>query len=40
MKVYVHKVHTWVARRAVTRVRLILESVGLPPLTLNIVALK
>ena len=39
-KVYVHKVHTWVARRAGIGTRLIFEFVGLLPLALNIVALK
>ena len=39
-KVYVHKVHIWVARGAGTRFKLIFEFVGLSPLALNIVALK
>ena len=39
-KVYFHTVHTWAARWAGTRVRLIFEFVGLPLLALNIVALK
>ena len=39
-KVYVHKVYTWVVRRAGTHVRLISEFLGLPYLALNVVALK